>query len=115
MALWEHGSHEEEQVLFRRLCVFVGGCTLEAAEAVTNVGGDLDLDVVEGMATLLDKNLIRRAGGDERRFSMLETIWEYGRECLAASGEEEVLHRLACIGWCRRWWPAIAILHHGQA
>ncbi len=92
-------SHElltgEEQKLFRRLAVFVGGFTLEAAEAVANAGADLDLDVFDGVASLVDKSLLQQTGesAGEARFGMLETIREYGLERLAASGEEAATRR----------------------
>ena len=92
-------SHElltgEEQKLFRRLAVFVGGFTLEAAEAVANAGEDLDLDVFDGVASLVDKSLLQQTGesAGEARFGMLETIREYGLERLAASGEEAATRR----------------------
>jgi predicted ATPase/class 3 adenylate cyclase len=79
---------ESERQLFARLAVFRGGCTLDAAEAVC----DADLDT---LASLLDKSLLRRrtdANGDER-FWMLETIREFGRERLDASGEEDALRK----------------------
>ena len=47
-----------EQKLFRRLAVFVGGCTLEGAEAVCDAKGDLDLDLLDGMASMVDKSLV---------------------------------------------------------
>jgi len=79
-----------EQKLFRRLSVFVGGCTLEGVEAVCDTKGDLDLDLLDGMASMVDKSLaqqVEQAKG-ESRFVMLETIREYALEKLEASGEE---------------------------
>ena len=86
-----------EQKLFRRLGVFVGGFTLEAAEAV---GGDSDdeLDVLDGVMSLLDKSLLRQGegAGGEPRYTMLETVREFGLERLEASGEGgAVRHRHA--------------------
>ena len=85
----------EEQKLFRRLAVFVGGFTLEAAEAVANAGVDLDLDVFEGVVSLVDKILLQQTAvlAGEARFGMLETIREYALERLAASGEESATRR----------------------
>ena len=78
-----------ERKLFVRLAVFAGGCTLEAAEAVCNTREDLELDLFDGMSSLVDKSLLRQQSGDEDepRFSMLETIREYARERLQESGE----------------------------
>ena len=86
---------EPERRLFRRLAVFVGGCTLEAAEAVCNADGDLGIDVFDGIASLVDKSLLRQEDGPdgEPRFTMLETIREYGLEQLQASGEEAAIRR----------------------
>jgi predicted ATPase/DNA-binding CsgD family transcriptional regulator len=83
----------DEQVLFRRLAVFADGWTLDAAEAVSGAAGDLATDVLDGMSSLVDKSVVARwdgatPDGVEPRFAMLETIREYGREQLAASGEE---------------------------
>src|SRR5262249_36440240 len=92
-------SHEllspDEQRLFRRLSVFVGGFTLEAAEAVCNAREDLGLDPLDGIGSLLDKSLLRESGGsgDESRFLMLERIREYGLERLASGGEEAATKR----------------------
>src|SRR5205823_4193803 len=101
--------------LFRRLAVFVGGCTLEAAEAVCGedegprtkdqggvgpclLGPD---DVFERIASLVDKSLLQQdeAGDGEPRFSMLETIREYGLERLEGAGEAGALRRRHA-EWC---------------
>jgi predicted ATPase len=83
-----------EQRLFRRLSVFAGGCTLEAAETVCAAldGDEGEGYLLEPVSSLLDKNLLRtiQQEGKESRLVMLETIREYGLECLTASGEEEV-------------------------
>jgi predicted ATPase len=79
---WSHDLlTEDEKRLFARLAVFWGGCTLEAAEAVT----DADLDVLQ---SLVEKSLLRHA---EDRFWMLETIREYASERLEESGEGKQL------------------------
>ena len=79
-----------EQKLFRRLSVFVGGCTLEAVESVCDTKQDLELDVLDGMASMVDKSLVRQIeqADGEPRFVMLETIREYGLGKMAESGEE---------------------------
>ena len=79
-----------EQKLFRRLSVFVNGCNLEGVEAVCDTRGDLDLDLLDGMASMVDKSLLQKIeqvdGGS--RFAMLETIREYALEKLEAAGEQ---------------------------
>ena len=87
--------NDAEQKLFRRLSVFVGGCTLEAAEAVCNTRHDLAIDLFEGLSSLVDKSLIQRAeqAQAESRFAMLETIREFALDRLAESGEEPVTRR----------------------
>jgi predicted ATPase/Tfp pilus assembly protein PilF len=84
-----------EKVLFARLGVFVGGSTLEAAEAVCDADGDLPIDLFAGMETMLDSSLLRRETGanGELRFMMLETIREYALECLAEHEDADVLNR----------------------
>lgn len=82
-----------EQALFARLAVCRGGCSLEAVESVC--GGGLSIDPLDGLASLVDKNLIQQhedAAG-EPRFVMLEMILTYAREQLRASGEEETIRR----------------------
>jgi predicted ATPase/tRNA A-37 threonylcarbamoyl transferase component Bud32 len=93
---WSHDLlTPAEQKLFRRLSVFVGGCTLEAAEAVCNAQEDLGIEVLDCVTSLVDKSLLSQMGpGDaEPRFIMLETIREYGRERLHQSGDMESTKR----------------------
>ena len=84
-----------EQTLFARLSVFAGGCTLEAVEAVCNAEGDVAIDAFEGVASLLDKSLLRQAEGveGEPRFTMLQTILEYASERLAAHGNVDAIRQ----------------------
>jgi predicted ATPase/serine/threonine protein kinase len=84
-----------EQNLFQRLAVFAGGCTLEAVEAVCDTNGDLGLDVLDGMASMVDKSLIQQIEqhGTETRFLMLSTIREYALERLVKSGDEPATRR----------------------
>jgi predicted ATPase/transcriptional regulator with XRE-family HTH domain len=75
-----------ERVLLRRLSVFAGGWTLEAAEAVCGEMGD----VLDPLTGLVDKSLVvADAHGEAVRFALLESIRVYANEKLAASGEEE--------------------------
>ncbi|MBK9712446.1 MAG: tetratricopeptide repeat protein [Kouleothrix sp.] len=78
-----------DQLLFRRLSVFVGGCTIEAAQAVCNSDGAVGGDVVDGIAALAAGSLLQRHEGyDGRsRFGMLETVRAYAQGQLATSGE----------------------------
>ena len=81
---------EAERTLFRRLAIFVGGFRLEDAEAIATAAGPLEIDVFDGVSTLVDNSLVRQLSDvPEVRFGMLETILEYGREQLAAAGEFE--------------------------
>lgn len=112
-----------EQQLLHKLAVFAGGCRLDEVEQVCAVTAEgafepLDLDVSEGIASLIDKNLVFRledpaepddppervgmsglrrlpglARDTEPRYSLLETIREYALECLAASGERDAVRR----------------------
>ncbi len=82
---WSHDLLDaDEQLLFARLAVFSGGCTLEAAEAICAA----DVDTLQ---SLVDKSLVRVREGN--RFWMLETIREYALEQLEASGEAYELRR----------------------
>ncbi len=93
---WSYGLfNAEEQKLFRRLSVFAGGCTLDAVEAVCDTQQDLGLDILDGMASMVDKSLLQQyeREASEPRYVMLETIREYGLEHLKASGEEHPTRR----------------------
>src|SRR6185437_12593325 len=81
----------EEQRLFRRLAVFVGGCTLEAAAGTCGTEGDEAETLLETLEGLIDKSLLRPEvlATGVLRFTMLETIHEYALERLHASGEAE--------------------------
>ena len=95
---WSHELLDEnEQRLFARLSIFESGCSLETAEQVC----DADLETLQG---LLDKSFLPRRAEDRMpRFSMLGTIRDYGRERLAASGEEEAVRERHA-----RWIAALA-------
>ncbi|MFP5265598.1 MAG: tetratricopeptide repeat protein [Blastocatellia bacterium] len=84
-----------EQMLLRRLSIFKDGFTVTAAEAVCNPGGDLKIDVSEGLWSLVDNNLLRpdEAVKSGNRFKMSDVIREYGQELLKKSGEIEDLKR----------------------
>jgi non-specific serine/threonine protein kinase len=78
---------DDAQRAFRWLSVFVGGCTLDAAEKVCLAGGELD--VIDELAALVEHSLLRQEEmpDGQPRFPMLETISAYGIECLALAGE----------------------------
>jgi predicted ATPase/DNA-binding CsgD family transcriptional regulator/transcriptional regulator with XRE-family HTH domain len=84
----------QEQQLFRRLCVFTGSLNLESVEAVYSALDEPALHVWDGVESLLDKSLLQSAEQEgEGRLRLLETIHEYGLECLEASGEAEVVRQ----------------------
>ena len=89
---WSYDLLEpQEQALFHLLSVFVGGWTLEAAEALCQGVGQADLDVLNSLSALLDNSLIQSSEeeAEEPRFLMLQTVREFGLERLTASGELE--------------------------
>ena len=93
---WSYGLlNPAEQTLFRRLSVFTGGCTLEGIEAVCDTKGDLGLDILDGMASMVDKSLAQQVEqvDAETRFVMLSTIREYALERLAESDDEAATRR----------------------
>jgi predicted ATPase/class 3 adenylate cyclase len=85
---------EAERGILRRLAVFVGGWTADAAERVCSPS-DLGVDAFDGLAALVDQSLIRReeSAHGEPRFLMLETIREYSIEHLEKAGETPGLRR----------------------
>ena len=91
---WSHkllGEHE--QALFRRLSVFAGGWTLEAAEEVCSGEGIEEGEVLNLLSELVERSLVVAEAGDEEalRFGMLELVRQYAREELEESGESEGL------------------------
>jgi predicted ATPase/class 3 adenylate cyclase len=84
---------EQERILLRRLCVFAGGRTLAAVEAVCSDDLLQDWEVIDLLTTLVDKSLVsvEKARGKEPRYTFLESVWKYGREKLAEAGEFEAL------------------------
>ena len=85
---------EQERTLLRRLCVFAGGCSLEAAEAICAGEGIEANTVLELLSRLIDQSLVytvERSG--EIRYWLLEIIQQYGREKLEAMGEAVILSR----------------------
>ena len=91
--MWSYDLlNEEEKILFRRLAVFVGGCTLEAAESICAIDGDLD--VLRALESLIDHNLLtQQKTKGESRFLMLETIREYAQERFEESHEAESIRK----------------------
>jgi predicted ATPase/class 3 adenylate cyclase len=88
---WSHELLDPvERRLFARLSVFTGGWTFESAEAVCDPE-ELGLDTLDGLASLVDKSLVRRTEppGGPSRFSMLETIREFAQEQLQAGADQE--------------------------
>ncbi|MFZ1238390.1 MAG: tetratricopeptide repeat protein, partial [Anaerolineae bacterium] len=109
---WSYGLlTPTEQTLFTRLAVFVGGCTLAAAEMLCDADATLtpslpfslsSTQVLDGIASLLDKSLLHRQAGlyGEPRYVMLETVREFGLERVAMSGQEAALrarHANCCL------------------
>jgi len=86
---------EAEQALFRRLAVFAGGFTLEAAEAVAAGSGAAGVSALDGLATLVSGSLVvsEPAEGSARRYRLLESMRAYVLERLAEQDEFAMVHR----------------------
>jgi predicted ATPase/class 3 adenylate cyclase/uncharacterized protein HemY len=85
----------QEQQLFRRLSVFVNGCTVESAEVVCRAAGELKEDMLDGLLSLVDKSLLRQRESTEGepRFWTLQMLREFGLEVLMNAEESEVTRR----------------------
>jgi predicted ATPase/DNA-binding CsgD family transcriptional regulator len=95
---WSHGLlSEQERTLFRRLSVFAGGWTLEAAEEVCAGEGIEKDEVLDLLMYLVDKSLVlvadQQQGGEEARYRLLETVRQYASERLRESEEEPEIRR----------------------
>jgi predicted ATPase len=83
---------QPERVLLRRLAIFAGGCTLEAAEQVS--AGNHEFLVCETLASLVEKSLaVAYLQGNVTRYRLLDSTRAFALEKLAASGEREVIAR----------------------
>ncbi len=93
---WSHALlAEREQILFRRLGVFTGGFTIEAAEAVAAGGAVTAADVLDLLSGLVEKSLVLlETEALEARYRMLETIRQFARERLEEAGEAAALGRI---------------------
>jgi predicted ATPase len=102
-----------DQVLFERLGAFAGGWTLDAAEAVC--AGDGGPDVIEGLASLLEKSMVRhRSARGEPGFEMLETIREFAVERLEHRGDAERVRRAHALFFERLALDAEPLLRTGE-
>lgn len=109
---WSHDLlSDPERIVFRRLAVFAGGFTLEAAEAVCGGNGTDSSEVLDLLLHLVDKSLVVAEEQDgNARYRMLETIQQYGRERLGESGETEAVrrrHRDWYLGFAERAEPGL--------
>ncbi|MBA2769829.1 MAG: hypothetical protein H0U35_12025 [Sporichthyaceae bacterium] len=99
---WSHELLDPaEQRMFSRLAVFSGGADLTAVDAVVNPEGELGLDTLDGLASLVDKNLLRVVDlpEGEQRFGMLETVREFAVERLSQSQDEPGTRRRHAERW----------------
>ena len=109
----------QEQRLFRYLSVFTGGYTLLAAQAITQAAGLAESMVLDGVGVLLENHLLRREAqlDGEPRLLMLETIREYGLECLESCGELEAArtaHAVYYLALAEEAAPQLRGTEHGR-
>ncbi len=90
---WSHALlTEPEQVLFRRLAVFIGGFDLAAVQAVSSDEALERHQILDLLALLVDKSLVvAEEMGDRTRYRMLETVRQYGLEKLGDSSEADAV------------------------
>ena len=102
---------EAERTLLRRLSVFAGGWTLEAAEAVCTGDGVDEYDVLELLTRLVDKSLVLPEEHDgEARYRLPETVRQYARDRLVEAGEAAALgerHLAYCLAFSERAEPEL--------
>jgi len=116
---WSYDLLEpEEQSMFRRLAVFANGATLMAAEQVCLAAGAIDGNVLEVLEELVDKSMLQRQErkNGEMRFWLLQTLREFGVECLSEAGElaaTQTAHAAYFLSWVERVAPML--LGAGQA
>lgn len=94
---------DQEQALFRHLSIFVGGCSLEAAEAVCQALGETKTDILEGISSLLDKSLLQQVPQEQDvpRVQFLETIRQFVLERLVEAGEAHAAQQVHALYFLR--------------
>ncbi len=110
---WSYDLLEpEEQGVFRRLAVFANGATLVAAEQVCTEAGAIDRNIQEVLEELVDKSMLQRQerGDGEMRFWLLQTLREFGVECLTGAGElaaTQAAHAAYFLSWVEQVAPML--------
>ncbi|MCW3054729.1 MAG: hypothetical protein JWN14_3899, partial [Chthonomonadales bacterium] len=107
---WSHDLlSEDERTLFRRLSLFAGGWSLEAAEAVCVGDADSDFTVLDGLASLVDKSLVLFFDGGEGRYGLLGTVRQYAEERLSPEEAERTrrLHAEHFLAWAEQSAPQL--------